>query len=127
MMWLIFQANTTDGGVYTITFSQDIQTMYLTFSPHDPTQPIYIESVLPTKADFPHTILVDKENLKDMSNPQELFQVHENTFTVTLSSTMGTQDLIGNLVGKFENVDNITVRAKPTGEVIKVSLFTSIS
>ena len=126
MMWLIFQANTTDGRVYTVTFYQDIQTVSLTFGAHDPAQPIYIESVLPTKAHFPHTILVDKENLKDMSNPQELFQVHENTFTVTLSSTMGTLDLIGNLVAKFENVDYITVRAQPTGEVIKVSLFTSI-
>ena len=94
--------------------------MNITFQAQDPNEPIYIESVLPMKTHLPHTIIVDNDNLKDMSNPQELFIVEGNTFTVTLSSTMGTLDLIGNLVGMFENVDSITIRALPTGEVITV-------
>lgn len=114
-----FTSNTTDGIVHTVSFLQDVTSVSLTFRAHDATKPIYIESVTPTKTHFPHTILVDNENLNDMSNPQELFMVEGNSFIVTLSSTMGTLDWLGNLEGQFENVDNITVRAVPSGEVIQ--------
>ena len=122
-MLLIFQSNTTDGNTHLISFNQATQNVTLTYEPNNPFEPMYVESVTAMAVHQPHTVLVNDVNLKDMSNTQELFEVVDGSFIITPSSTVGVLDWFGNLLAKVENVDNITIRALPTGEVIIVSFF----
>ena len=97
------------------------ETLGLTYEAVEPSEPMLVENFTPIKKAEKYNILVDSVHLKDVSNPNELFGILDESFEFTLTSTEGRVVWVGELSFEPMYIENITVLAPSLPGFIRVS------